>query len=244
MRIAPRFLLILPALLALTGCMQVESTTVIEKDGSGTFAMTYTMSPSVAEAMADLEEMGQSGAGDMQSFDLDRDEIAADCEKAGLELKTFREFEKDGRKGVEVIVAFDDFNKLQTAFAGHPFGALSITKRDDGNYVLGPAPEVEMDEDVDEGEETVTTETETEMAEMDPEMMGKYMEVMGKLMQSASEFSMTARVTVPGTIVSHNASRQEGNTCIWEADAENMMMLQDMEPEIVFACKGLKIKTP
>jgi len=243
MRNAPRFLLILPALLALAGCMQVESTTVIERDGSGTFAMTYTMSPSVAEAMADLEEMGQAGAGDMQSFDLDRDEIAADCEKAGLELKKFREFDDEGRKGVEVVVAFDDFNKMKTAFAGQPFGALMISKQDDGNYVLGPAPEPEMAEG-EEGAGTVTTETESEMSEMDPAMMGKYMEVMGKLMQAASEFSMTARVTVPGTVVSHNASRQEGNTCIWEADAENMMMLQDMEPEIVFACPGLKIKTP
>lgn len=244
MRNAPRVLLALLTLLALAGCMQVESTTVIDRDGSGTFAMTYTMSPSVAEAMADLEEMGQAGAGDMPNFDLDRDEIAADCEAAGLELKTFREFVDEGRQGVEVVVAFDDFNKMKAAFPGHPFGSLMITRLADGNYALGPAPEVESEEGEGEGEETVTTETETEMSEMDPEMMGKYMQVMGKLMQAASEFSMIARVTVPGTVVSHNAQRLEGNTCIWEADAENMMMLQDMEPEIVFACPGLKITAP
>ena len=49
--------------------------------------------------------------------------------------------------------------------------------------------------------------------------------------------------TVPGDVVSSNAPTVEGRTSIWSIDQSNMMQQdQDMDPEIVFSGKGLKLK--
>ena len=78
---------------------------------------------------------------------------------------------------------------------------------------------------------------------MDPAQMQKQMEIMGKLMGAMAELDVSFKITVPGEIVSTNAPLTEGKTSVWSINSGNMMTMdQDMEPEIVFSGKGLKLK--
>ena len=80
-------------------------------------------------------------------------------------------------------------------------------------------------------------------AEMDPAQMGKQMELMGKLMGAMSELDVRMSITVPGDIIATNAPAREGRTSVWTINSSNMMTAgMDMEPEITFSGKGLKIK--
>ncbi len=57
------------------------------------------------------------------------------------------------------------------------------------------------------------------------------------------ELDISMKMTVPGDIIESNAPTVEGRTSIWNIDSSNMMSGNtDMEPNIVFSGKGLKIK--
>ncbi len=233
--------------LGLTGCMQVAMNTTIDKDGSGTMFMSYSMSQDVADALAELEEMGpMQGMGESPPnfSDFNKDELEKECKKYGATLKSFKEIDSDGRKGMEMEIGFKDLKSLNGVMSESMEGSgggFGIFKMDDGNYMLKGVEAPESEEDMDEGEEEPETPQQP-----DPAQMGKMMEVMGKLMASASELEVTMKITVPGDVIEHNAPKIEGRTLIWEVNGENMMTAgQSMEePEIIFSGKGVDIDAP
>ncbi len=243
-------ILLLPvfAMLLLGGCMQLHSETTIDKNGGGKAAFTISMSQSVAEAMKEMQELDSSGGpgGDMPSFsDLDKDEINRKVKEFGVELTKFKTGTVDGRETTEIEYTFKDMKGLSAAMGAIGAGGdsddfgLGIFDAGDGNLVLRPASYDFPDWSEEEAEE----EDAMDMSEMDPGAMGKQMEIMGKMMGAISELEVEMRITVPGDIVSTNAPQQEGRTSIWTVNSSNMMSAgQDMEPEIVFSGKGLKIK--
>jgi hypothetical protein len=239
--------LLLTLCLGLTGCMQVVMNTNIKEDGSGTMFMSYSMSKDVADAMAQLQEMGpMQGMGDQSPpdfSDFNKADLEKECKKYGATLKSFKETDADGRKGMEMELEFKDLNALNGVMSGSMGGnggGFGIFKMDDGNYILVGVEPTE-DEDAEEDKPV-----ETPPAQPDPAQMGKMMEVMGKLMGSISELNVTMRITVPGDVIKNNAPKVEGRTLIWEINSENMMSAGDQfgEPEIIFSGKGLKIDAP
>ncbi len=236
---------------SLAGCVKMHMDTIIDKDGSGTFTMTYAMAPDVAQAFKELSETsmpGQDQQGAPTLDDFSKEKLEENCKKHDVKLTKFERGTADGKDQVTFEMKFkslQDLSAVLSSTQGEKSG-LGLFKMADGNYVLQeydmPAEETaaEVEGEVEPGEPDAA-----DMQNMDPQAMQKSMEVMGKLMASASQLDIAMRITVPGEVISNNAMRQEGNTLIWEINSSNMMTASGgMEPEIVFSGKGLKISAP
>jgi len=241
-------LMILLALtcLAAGGCVQMQMDTVIEADGSGTLTMSYAMSPSVAEALAELSEIPGNEAGDAPTMDdFDVKKIREACQNHGCKLKKFEM--KDDQTGVSFEIAFPSLQALSEALSeggtgDSGMGGFALYRLADGNYAIDSYEPKSRPAD-EEAETEEEMDMEEAMAEMDPEAMQKSMAVMGKLMGSMGELDIRMSMTVPGDFVKQNAHRVEGRTAIWEINSSNMMdPSAQAEPEIVFSGAGLKIK--
>ena len=242
-------ILALAILLAVGGCVRMHSDLDIEKDGSGTFTMTYSMSKEVAGAIKELEAMPGSG-GDQDAPTLDdfsREKITELASKYDVKVEDFERTTTAGRETISFTLAFKCIADLSGVIQGTTDdngGGMAIFKTADGNYVLEAvtAPEPIAPDD-DAGVQVDARDTPVDPAQMSPEDMQRSMEIMGKLMGSLSELDIRMAVTVPGEVISSNAPSVEDRTSIWAINADNMMSAgNDMQPQIVFSGKGLKIK--
>ena len=231
--------------LSLGGCVQMHSDTVINEDGSGTATIDFSVSPVVAEAAQEMRELN-SGDDDMEIpsiDDMDKGEIEKAAKEHGVKVKKFEKKEIEGRKTLSMEFEFKDLKGLSfvmgTTVGEDPSQGMGIVEDSDGNFILQT---VTYDFPVTE-EDPEEEEAETAPEEMDPEMMQKQMAIMGKMMGAMAELDVKMTITVPGDIISSNAPLVEGRTSTWTINSGNMMTAgQDMEPNIKFSSKGLKIK--
>jgi hypothetical protein len=234
------------ALAGLGGCVQFHSDLVLEKDGSGTMTMTFSMSEEMLEAMESMQDMPGGQGPDGPSADmLERDQLEKMAKHYGVKIQDYQDSVVDGRKTTKVVLAFDDYAKaacLMTSMSSDSEESLVLVKLASGDYALRngtpdcPEPPAEMEA---EAEESAAAEP----GEADPEAMGKAMEAMGKMMAAMSEMELVMTVSVPGDVVSTNAHETDGHTVTWRINAENMMAMQGgFEPEVVFSGQGLKLK--
>lgn len=233
------------ALLAVltSGCMQMHMNSTIAKDGSGTMDVTLSLSQVLSESMEDLKSLNVEQDMDQVGFLLegDKDQLQERIKGHGVKIKKFEKSMVKGRETVQLALEFKDIEGMSYAMreiSQDEGGGLAIIDNGDGTFTLKPHqydwPAIAQEEEA---------EITTEMPQMDPAQMGKQMEVMGKLMSSLSELDISMKITVPGDIVSSNAPTVEGRTSIWTVNQANMMSGGgDMEPNIVFSAKGLKLK--
>ncbi len=242
-------LMLMVALAALTsGCVQMQMDTDINKDGSGTLDLTMSLSAVVTEA---INEMGADSMEDeMQDIgrlmDMEEKEFKKSIKGIDVDLKNFKQSIVDGRETINIKLKFKDLENMSLALReimGGDENGLGILDAGDGNFVLKPHeynwPAL-AEEEADESDEMGNMD---DMANMDPEKMQKQMALMGKLMGAMGELDINMSVTVPGEIVNSNAPTVEGRKSTWAINSSNMMSgATDMEPNIVFSGKGLKIK--
>ncbi len=230
----------------LSGCVQMHMDTNITKDGSGTMDMTLSLSQVLTEAFA---EMGEDGLEDEMEdidrlMDMEEKEVKKSIKDIDVDLVDFNQGMVDGRETLQLKLKFKDLENLSLALReimGGEEQGMAILDHGDGNFVLRPHeynwPPLAKDEDEEEAEEAENPE------EMDPEKMQKQMALMGKLMGAMGELDVSMKLTVPGDIIESNAPAVEGRTSIWTINSTNMMSGDsNMEPNIVFSGKGLKIK--
>ena len=240
------------AAVCLSGCVIFHSVTEINKDGSGVAELTMSMSPSVQEAIKELQALDTAQSQEMDfpmMSDLDKSEIEKAAKGHGVKVKKFEKATADGRETMNIVLEFDDlkgFSYVMSHVMGEGEGGqgMGIFDAGDGNYVLKSA-EYDFPDAEEKEEDETDAETSTEdMANMDPAQMQKQMEIMGKLMGAMAELDVSMKITVPGDIVKSNAPETDGRTSIWTVNSSNMMAMDqnNMEPEIVFSGKGLKIK--
>lgn len=235
--------LALAAATLLSGCVQMHMEAEIEKDGSGTLDMTVTLSDVLVEVMNE-----DTGVDDMDELsgmmDMEKSELEKKIKGHGVKLKTFEKGEFNGKQGMHIVVDFQDLEGMSyamTAITNENEGGLAVYDLGNGNYALRQF-DYGWPEEADEMEAEAEEEPES-MEDMDPEQMQKQMALMGRLMGAMGELEVAMRITVPGDIIETNAPTSEGRTSIWKIDSSNMMTAgTDMEPDIVFSAKGLKIK--
>lgn len=238
--------LVLAGSLTLSGCLQFHSETNIDEDGSGTATMMMSIGKDIAEALREMEDMdtGQGEDMDFPMFDeINGDEIREAGKDHGVKLTKFDKSDEGERLTIDIEMEFEDLKGLSYVMSkvmgGEIGDGFGIFDAGEGNFVLKSAT-YDFPPEPEEEEEVVEEET---PAEPDPEQMQKQMELMGKLMGSIGELDVAFKITVPGDIIESNAPTVEGNTSIWAINSSNMMSQdQDMDPEIVFLGKGLKIK--
>ena len=236
---------------SLNGCVIFHAQNTINDDGSGTAELSMSVSPSVQEAFLELQEMDPDQMNNLDIPDLsslEKDDLEKVGKEHGVRIKKFEKEVIDGRQVLNVIVDFDDLKGLSYVMTrmmdpeGGSNDGMGIFDAGDGNLVLRPttydfpAPAAKAPTAPENAEAQ-------DPAQTDPEQMQKQMAIMGKLMSAMAELDVSFKITVPGDIVSSNAPETDGRTSIWAVNSSNMMSMdKDMDPEIVFSGKGLKIK--
>ncbi len=237
---------LLVAVLALGGCVQLESHAVLNKDGSGTYTFRVSMSQEVEQALQELKDLDGSASSDMEDVPdfttIDRDKLEQAFKGHDCKLKSFSNEVADGKRTVEAVVEFKNLDGLQAAITGltEEGKSYGIFRGSDGNYVLKMVelPASEEESEVEEEQE------QPEDMQKAMENASKAMAIMGKLMAHANELSVTNSITFPSDVISHNGTRIDGRTVYWEMNSSNMMGGMDMDPNVVFSGKGVKLDVP
>lgn len=233
-----RWIATLVAVLALSGCIRLDQTLSLNKDGSGTFDVRYGMTEQTIgqlEMMSKMaEQMGEQAEGsDEMPFEFDeaavREKFAAD-KPEGVELVSVSTETLDGWKYVDMKMTFTDLNALSKTeqFGDNDF---SIAKGADGNYVISQRAASEEDMagagGAPGGDDAMAEGT---MAQMAPMFAG---------------LRMVTRVEVPGDIVETNATETEGRKASWVFDIDKdpavLGKLQNANLKLVFKGDGVEI---
>lgn len=225
----------------ISGCVKMDQTLTINKDGSASVEMSYGMSEAMVNQMEMMKKMSatmqegkteESQPDDNDSFDFNEESIRsryAQLQKYGITLDSLSTEVKDGWKYIHMKYSTKDLAALaKTAFAEN--STMSLTKDAGGNYVL-----LQKNSDYNMGEDAEDTTPEMK------EMMMKQMLPMMKGMQVAF------RVKVPGDVIESNATEVKGNEVAWIYDIDkdpsfvmNASKMEDMR--IVFSGKGLSLQ--
>ncbi len=111
-----KFVLFLLTAVLFTGCLEVNTTIHLNKDGSGTLEESVLMSSQVIEMISAFAASFDSTGTDTASFSLFReDQLIADTAKygTGVEYVSGRELKQDGKEGYNVVYAFRNINDLK-----------------------------------------------------------------------------------------------------------------------------------
>lgn len=239
--------------LGLTGCIQVQSDTVIEKDGSGTANLALSLSAGMADAIKEMEELGmdQGQDVDVPKFDqINRADLEEAAKGHGVKITKFEKTEGDA-PSLDIGLEFEDLKSLSYVMAsimgGEPGQGMGIYETSDGNYILKAATYEFPDEPAKpaKDDEAAAGEVQSEGPQLtDEEKAQKQMALYGKMMGAIAELDVKFTVTVPGEVLESNAPTVEGTKSIWAINSGNMMDMQNesMEPVIKFSSKGLDIK--
>ena len=223
----------------LSGCIQIYSDTVIEKDGSGKATLKMSVSKVIAESLEDMKAAGmdEDGKLGMLNFShIDEKELMEKAMQYDVKIEKLEHGTIDGKPTLEVVMEFKNLKGMYYIIGnlvGEGYISLGIYDAGEGNFKLLPT-EYEFSEE--EAEEPAEKETPpTTMEEVAPELLQK-------LVDGLAEMDVTMKITVPGDIIQSNAPSTEGRTSNWTINSSSMTNAgQDMEPMIIFSGKGLNI---
>ncbi|MGZ5474805.1 MAG: hypothetical protein ACXWG4_12685, partial [Thermoanaerobaculia bacterium] len=146
----------------------------------------------------------------------------------GVKLLDFKVAEKDFGVATDFKFAFDRINRLVGVKLPSKGGDDPTQK----NVIDSPFEGIELIEDGD----TLTLRTKpqnpTAAVEKEAEGAPKLDAATEKMIRDAfGKMRVTYRITAPFTIVSHNATRRQGNTLIWEYDLERFEKMSEKNIE-------------
>lgn len=231
-----RYLGLLAVGLLLAGCLKVEQTLTINKDGSGLLAMDYGMSQQTIDQMKAMQKMAQAAGAtnseqDKAAFEFDEKEIMGkfkDMEKDGIKLVKLDSEVTNGWKYIHALISFTSLEKMQKAeFFDN--NLLSLKKRADGNYEL-----------VQNSNAEYGTAEETGMNNQ--EMQDAMLQQMAPMLKG---MKIVLRVKVPGKVIETNANEKDDNSVAWiydiDKDPKDLQRLQRASMRVVFEGQGVTL---
>ena len=241
--------LALLSILLLAGCFEIDQSINLNKDLSGTadFHLGVDMEPMVV-VMAQFAREMEGKKGPMTEAELakaradfkanmkkektsdkepSRDEIAKELPE-GVKLLDFKMAEKDFGVATDFKFGFDRLNKLVNVKLPSKEGGDPTQK----SVIDSPFEGMEL---IEKGD-TITIRTKpqnpTKAVEKEAEGAPKLDKETEKMIKDAfKKMRVTYRITAPFTIVSHNATRKQGNTLIWEYNLERFEKMTDKNIE-------------
>ena len=178
--------------LALTGCVQVEMVSEIDKNGGGTYSFSYSMSTEVEEALMELQALDPDSSEMPEFFDMDEDAFKEELKGTGNKLAEYRNEVVDGRRVMSVTIEFEDVNALSGSVGGlmgdegAELGGFGVVRHGD-DYLL-KTMDLPADYEEEDEEEEMDMESMEDMSKA-MENAQKTMALMGKLMAHANELS-------------------------------------------------------
>lgn len=210
------------------GCLQVETTLTVEKDGSGTINEKVLFSKTFVKMIKDFTEAFQDSASTEEFTLFETDNIKADAKNYGENVKyvSHELINNENWEGYQAIYSFNDISKVQ--ISPDPDSKVALddqsTETEEEEYyffkfVKGDTPQLiidrpEIDElsaDTDEYDESEKTE---QTNEEENEEFIKMMEGM----------KIDIAVAVDGEIVNTNATYVQGSKItLFEMNLSEMM---------------------
>lgn len=218
---------------SLAGCINVDQTLSLEKDGSGTIDLTYSMSEASISEWQDVAQhmFGSSEPGEESSvmpFDFTDQDIRDDFkeyEKDGVVLRSVQSETRNGWRSRRMLIGFKSLAGVaKTGFLANR--DISLVKDANGNYVFTQKPG---------GAGNLPPEL-TPFAELKADSL------FGDMMQG---FKAVVRVRTPGPILETNAPQKKDREAAWtydlDRDPQALQKVQEASLRIVFEGKGLDI---
>ena len=214
--------------LLFAGCLQVETTLKVNKDGSGTINEKVLFSKTFVNMMKDFAQAFQDSASTEEFSMFSEDEIVADAKNYGknVEYVTHELIDTDNWQGYQAVYSFDDITKVQ--ISPDPDSKVDIGDEAAENeqeeeyyffkFVKGDTPqliidrpEIELSGEIDESSDSEESEQNDEEGE---EEFLKVMEGM----------KIDIAVEVDGDIVYTNATYVQGSkVTLFQMDLSEMM---------------------
>lgn len=222
------------SMLLLAGCFEIEQSIDLQKDLSGTadFHLGVDLEPMVVVMAQFGREMeGKTGPITPEELAKAKAEFKKSSKKSESKEPTREEIEESLPEGVKLI-SFGTKEREFGVDTDFKFGfkklsnlvGVKLPSKGDGdptkkNVIDSPFEGLELSEKGD----TLTIRTKpqnpTESVKEQAADAPKLDAATEKLVKDAfSKMRVAYRITAPFTIVSHNATRREGNTLIWEYD--------------------------
>jgi hypothetical protein len=111
-----KFVLFFIITILFAGCLEVNTTIHLNKDGSGTLEESVLMSSQVVQMISAFASSFDSTAADTNKFSLFKeDQLIADTSKYGTGIKYLsgKEVKEDGKEGYNVLYSFNNINDLR-----------------------------------------------------------------------------------------------------------------------------------
>ena len=231
---------VLLALLATTGCLQIEQILLLRKDGSGTFDVNYTIPNETSEriqAMLRLTREMALAAGDAAPAPAEDDftrmlfkpkkseieTLLASYREHGIRVLNLKVENRNAAYEVALKVEFDDIARVAKADFFERYG-FSMVRTSKGNYLLYTRP--------------ATDEP------MDPAWNANNTEALSRLTPFLNGFAFALEVHTPGRVIKTNADSRTSYTAEWEfrfaQDPNAVSELQRKRMTVLFDGTGIE----
>jgi len=229
------------ALLALPGCLEVRSKTVLKKDGRGTYTQVTTVDMEKAQAYAKQLEAQARGLGlppeeaDDPFAGLDTDARVATLKtRKGIRVITSREVEDLAKKTrtYQLDVAFDSLQALYTA------GVIEDVSVKLERTEKGKAWKLTIRHVFDGTDrEPLEGRDADRLAQMRRSMLKRYEKLWGSL-------AIDATLVLPTRVIATNGKQTEGSNAVtWHIGFLDLADARKLVQEVTFAdAEGLKLK--
>ena len=222
------------------GCLRVENTLTIKKDGSGEIDLEYSVSESAIrqlKAMRKLQGQMAMAAEESVADDEetryaymflmpDEDQIRRECERYarhGITVDNLKIETRNAWRHVDMKILFTNLKGL-AATDVFKYVGFALAKNSDGNYVFYRAAEPKQGFNPPDCE--------------DPTVVRMLSPILGG-------FRVNLILKTPGRIVRTNASRKSGYTSIWTYDFERdpaaVVKIQTHRLITIFDSSGLDL---
>ena len=241
--------LALAAMLLCAGCFEIDQSIDLQKDLSGTadFHLGVDLEPMVVVMAQFAREMeGKKGPiteaelakaraefkanmkkGTSSGKEPSREEIAKGLPE-GVKLLDYKMAERDLGVATDFKFGFDRLSRLVGVKLPSKEGADPTQK----NVIDTPFEGLEL---IEKGDTiTIRTKPQNPTAAVEKEAQGapKLDAATEKMIRDAfAKMRVTYRITAPFAVVSHNATRKQGNTLIWEYDLERFEQMSEQNLE-------------
>lgn len=215
-------------LAATAGCIKVDQTLTLERDGSGSLDIRYGMSEQTIAQIKAMEQMSQNvGEGikvEQESpFEFDEATVRKEFETDkpdGVELVSVSSEIVDGWKYVDLKLSFDDLEALKETEL-FKNSQLRLRRDEDGNYTL--VQKSAGGNDVNAGD-----------APMQAQMAAMF-----------AGLRIVNTVVVPGEVIETNATSFDGQRASWvfdiEQDPDVLAKLETTDLTVTFSGQDLDL---
>ncbi len=226
----------------LAGCFEIEQSINLKKDLSGTadFHLGVDLEPMVVVMAQFGREMeGKTGPMTAEELAKAKADFKKNSKKSPGEVPSAEEIQKNLPEGVTLLdhkVKEQDFGMVSDfRFAFEKLSQLVGVKLPskkegdpaDANVIDSPFKGLEVSESGDTFTIRTKPQNPAESVKEQAAEGPKLDEATEKLVRDAfSKMRVGYRITAPFEIVSHNATRREGNTLIWEYDLETFEAME------------------